>query len=112
MRDCVVSFFCVLTSIGVCFSQENVLAELPAPLPESSGLILVGDLFLSFNTSSGQPEVYVINNSKGGPKLIDTIELHRVSQKEGIYYSTGALSLPDEYTFLSSIKLDIINYLL
>jgi hypothetical protein len=63
MRDYVILFFCVLTSIGGPFSQENVLAELPAPLSESSGLLVVGDSFLSFNDSGGKPEVYVFNSA-------------------------------------------------
>jgi hypothetical protein len=62
MHNYLVLSLCVLVSIGLVFCQENVVTELPAPLSESSALLVVGDSFLSFNDSGGKPEVYVFNS--------------------------------------------------
>jgi hypothetical protein len=59
----VILFFCFLTRLSAVFCQEKVITELPSTLSESSGLLVAGDSFLSFNDSGGKPEVYVFNSA-------------------------------------------------
>lgn len=63
MGKTVILFFCFLTRLSAVFCQEKVITELPSTLSESSGLLVVGDSFLSFNDSGGKPEVYVFNSA-------------------------------------------------
>lgn len=62
MRLSIFLVITLLSGVNFTFCQEKVVAELPVIISESSGILVIGESFLSFNDSGGEPEIYVFNS--------------------------------------------------